>query len=112
MMGQNFLREHVFTRFEREAMAVTEGRVGELSAKAQRKIRNRALWAKRQHQEVARADEAAVEEEEEEEEEGTPLAQWGPTRDAVGEVEEEIVVEEAIKASRKPWEGELTDRTK
>lgn len=42
MKGQRFLREHVFSRVERQMLAVKEGRVGELTPKEQRKISNRA----------------------------------------------------------------------
>jgi hypothetical protein len=31
MKGQQFLREHVFTRVERRVLAVKEGRVGEMT---------------------------------------------------------------------------------
>ena len=61
MKGQQFLREHVFTRVERRALAVKEGRVGEMTPKEQRKIKSRALWVKAQEEIAARAAEAEVE---------------------------------------------------
>ena len=114
MRGQKHLREHVFSRVERQELAVKEGTVGELSIKEQRKIKDRALWAKGQERIAARAAEAA-----EAEVEKSALGEWSATKKAVGEVEEEIAVEKTIKAfgqteisKRQPWEDELVDRTK
>jgi hypothetical protein len=111
MKGQQYLREHVFTRVERQELAVKGGRVGELTPKDQRKIKNRALWAKGQEEIAARAAEAEVEK--------SSLGAWDAAKKAVGEVEEEIAVDETAKALQhstisapQPWEDALTDRTK
>ena len=111
MKGQQFLREHVFTRVERRVLAVKEGRVGEMTPKEQRKIKSRALWVKGQEEIAARAAEAAVKK--------SSLGDWGATKKAVGEVEEEIAVDEATRAlqqsaisPQQPWEDQLTDRTR
>ena len=111
MKGQTFLREQVFSRVERQILAVKEGRIGELSVKDQRKARNRIAWAKGQEESAAEVAEAEVEK--------SSLGQWATTKDAVGEVEKEIEVDEATKAfglteisQKKLWESDLADRTK
>jgi hypothetical protein len=108
MKGQKFLREHVFTRVERQLLAVKEGKVGEMTPKEQRKIRHRVAW------ETALAAEAA-----EAEVEKSSLGAWDATKKAVGEVEGEMAVDDATKAlqqsaisPQQPWEDELTDRTR
>jgi hypothetical protein len=118
MKGQTFLREHVFTRVERQILAVKEGRIGELSAKDQRKVKNRIAFEEETAR-AARAAEAEAEAKAEAEVEKSSLGAWGATKAAVGEVEEEMAVDEATKAlgqaeisHRQPWESELVDGTK
>lgn len=101
--GQDYLRQAVWTKAEREAMMVAAGREAELPRKAKKKLE--------------RARQAA--EKEKETEKQSALGEWKETEDAIGGVEDEIEVEEStialgrVKISEKqPWEGDLTDRTK
>jgi hypothetical protein len=113
MQGQDWLKEVVFTRREREHILIPAGRGGEVSDKRMRKIKNCAAWAaKTQQEEIARAAETAEVEE-------SALGQWATTKNAVGEIEEDMVVDETTKAlerteisAKQLWEDDLADRTK
>jgi hypothetical protein len=127
MKGQESLLAQVFSRVERERRLVAEGREHELSDKNRRRMKNRAAAAAAdaaRTEETALAAEAAAaaeeeEEEEEEEQESSLFGRWAAAKEAVGEVEKEIAVDEATRAfgqaaisPREPWKGNLIDRTK
>ena len=114
MKGQEKLTSEVFSRIEREQILVAEGREHELSDRNRRRLKNRAAWNEGLQEKAARAAERA-----EAEAEKSALGQWGPTKEAVKEVEKEIAVDQTIKAlgqteisKEQPWKEELTDRTK
>lgn len=72
----------------------------------------------RSKRKLARERQAAAEEEEEEEERSA-LGQCGEARDAVGEVEDEMEIDDTAAAisqveivQKQPWESDLADRTK
>jgi hypothetical protein len=112
MQGQDRALEMVFTRIERENMMMAGGEGHKLPNRAMRRARNRANGDAKEAARVAAAAEVA-------EENKSSLGAWDATKNAVGEVEEQIAVDQTIKAfgqteisQRQPWEDELADRTK
>lgn len=105
-MGQKRLKQIVWTEDERKAFTLAEGGDWALSNKARKRMERERR-------------EAMVEARIAEEERRLAITQFKGMRDAVGEVEEEIELEDTTAAMeqvvigpKKPWNEQLVERTK